>query len=243
MLVYEKSRSKGHGVSDQPVSDKPVSDQPVSKRLGRPPRVTPAQIAEAALAIGLDQATVRNVAERLGMSVPGLYHHVRTREDLLAMAAAHSLGQVPLPGDHGQPWDEWLLDYGRFVYDALVAQPEVIGQILAGTYNTIRMAQHLERIFGVLTARGFTVDEAYEAQNRLTAAVTGAAAAEVGRRAMVDAGHPRFDDLARAVQALGPTTVPLVDELVGGRDRRAPSDPFDTVRLVVDAMAAARANL
>ncbi len=59
-----------------------------AKRLGRPPRVTAKQIAEAALAIGLEHATIRNVAARLDMSVPGLRHHVRTREDLVAMYGA-----------------------------------------------------------------------------------------------------------------------------------------------------------
>src|SRR5215469_9115022 len=118
-------------------------------RLGRPPKVTTAQIADAALAIGLDRATVRNVADHLGMSVPGLYHHVRSREELLAMAAAHSLGALDLPEDRGQPWDEWLLDYARFVYDALVAEPQIIGQVIAGTANTLREAQHLERLFEV----------------------------------------------------------------------------------------------
>ena len=225
--------------------------QAPAKRLGRPPRITPAEIAEAALAIGLDQATIRNVAERLGMSVPGLYHHVRTREELLAMAAAHSLGQVPLPADHGQPWTAWMLEYGRFVYDALVAQPEIVGQILAGTYNTIRLAQHLEGIFRVLTARGFSVEEADLVRRRVIDAVNGAAISEIGRRASLGDGHPRLDDLRRAVQALGPTTVPLLAELVsatddpdrsvtyrsGDTDR---SDPFDTVRLVVAAMAAER---
>ena len=97
------------------------------------------------------------------MSVPGLYHHVRTREDLLAMAAAHSMGQLPLPEDRGQRWTDWLLEYGRFVYDALVEHPEIVGQIMAGTYNTIRQAQHLERIFAVLTSARFTVDEASRA--------------------------------------------------------------------------------
>src|SRR6478609_10318219 len=93
-----------------------------TRRVGRPPRVTTDQIAEAALAIGLDHATVRTVAEHLGMSVPGLRYYVRTREELLAMAAAHGLGELPLPVDEGQPWTEWLVDYSRFVYDALVAQ-------------------------------------------------------------------------------------------------------------------------
>jgi len=194
----------------------------------------------AALAIGLDRATVRNVADRLGMSVPGLYHHVRTREDLLAMAAAHSLGELPLPDDHGQPWTEWLLAYGRFVYDALVAQPEIIGQILAGTYNTVRVAQHLEGIFAVLTAHGFTVDEAYVAQRHVTDAVTGAAAAEISQRVTRQAGHPPLHDLDRAVSALGPATVPRVDELVRGRMQLDEPDHFDTVRLVVAAIAARR---
>jgi len=212
-----------------------------AKKLGRPARVTPAQIAEAALDIGLDRATVRNVADHLGMSVPGLYHHVRTREELLAMAAAHSLGEVPLPEDDGQSWDEWLLEYGRFVYDALVAQPEVVGQILAGTYSTIRMAQQMERIFEVLTSRGFTVAEADVAYQRLVTAVNGASVAAISRRATSDAGHPLFEDLNRAVQALGPDTVPLVAELVADGDADG-IDPFDAVRLVVHAMVAARAH-
>jgi AcrR family transcriptional regulator len=231
--------------SDQQPTPTALGDGPpasVAKRLGRPPRITPAQIAEAALAIGLDQATVRNVADRLGMSVPGLYHHVRTREELLAMAAAHSLGEVPLPEDHGQPWTEWMLEYGRFVYDALVAQPEIVGQILAGTYNTIRLAQHLERIFTVLTIRGFSVEEADLARRRLTDAVNGAAVSEIGRRSTIDAGHLRMDDLRRAVQALGPTTVPLLADLVADRGGADESDPFDTVRLVVAAMAADRGD-
>ena len=208
-------------------------------RLGRPPRVTPEQIAEAALEIGLEQATIRRVADRLGMSVPGLYHHVRTRDELLALAAAHSMGQLPLPDDVGQPWTEWLLDYGRFVYDALVEHPEIVGQIMAGTFNTLRLAQHLERIFAVLTSRGFTVEEAFDAQRRLTAAVTGAAVADIGQCAMIGAGHPRHDDLTHAVHTLGAANLPLVNELITGAGPGEP-DPFDTVRLVVDAIAASR---
>jgi len=201
--------------------------------------VTTEQIAEAALAVGLDNASVRSVAEHLGMSVPGLRYYVRTREELLAMAAAHGLGDLPLPKDHGQPWTEWLLDYARFVYDALVAQPELIGQILAGTVNTIRMTQHLEGFFAMLVARGFTVDEAYDAYRRLTDATVGAAANAIGRTATVKAGHPLKKDLKLAVKALGPESVPLVDQLVRAHPF-AKADPFDTVRLVIDALEAHR---
>ena len=212
-------------------------------KVGRPPRVTPAQIAEAALAIGLDRATVRNVAERLGMSVPGLYHHVRSREELLAIAAAHSLGELSLPPDRGQPWEEWLVDYARFVYDALVEHPEIIGQILTGTVNTLREAQHLERVFEVLGQHGFSVSAAFDTYTAVTSAVIGAAASSIGRRAAIDAGHPPLDDLRRATRALGADTVPLVDELVrdsSSQVRRG--DPFAVVRRVVAAIAAERAG-
>jgi len=205
------------------------------RRLGRPPRVTAAQIADAALAIGLDRATVRNVAERLGMSVPGLYHHVRTREELLAMAAAHSLGTLALPENEGQPLEDWLTSYARFVYDALLAQPELIGQILAGTVNTLRLAQHIERFLEVLTGHGRALPDAYDDYALLMAAVTGGAASAIGRAASIDAGHPTLVDLRRAAKALGPDDTTLVHELL--RRRRREPDPFDVVRVAIHTIA------
>jgi AcrR family transcriptional regulator len=205
------------------------------RRLGRPPRVTAAQIADAALAIGLDRATVRNVAERLGMSVPGLYHHVRTREELLAMAAAHSLGTLALPQNEGQPLEDWLTSYARFVYDALLAQPELIGQILAGTVNTLRLAQHIERFLEVLTGHGRALPDAYDDYALLMAAVTGGAASAIGRAASIDAGHPTLVDLRRAAKALGPDDTTLVHQLL--RRRRREPDPFDIVRVAIHSIA------
>jgi AcrR family transcriptional regulator len=205
------------------------------RRLGRPPRVTAAQIADAALAIGLDRATVRNVAERLGMSVPGLYHHVRTREELLAMAAAHSLGTLALPENEGQSLEDWLTSYARFVYDALLAQPELIGQILAGTVNTLRLAQHIERFLEVLTGHGRALPDAYDDYALLMAAVTGGAASAIGRAASIDAGHPTLVDLRRAAKALGPDDTTLVHQLL--RRRRREPDPFDIVRVAIHSIA------
>jgi AcrR family transcriptional regulator len=212
-----------------------LSDKsPALRRLGRPPRVTAAQIADAALAIGLDRATVRNVAERLGMSVPGLYHHVRTREELLAMAAAHNLGTLALPDNDGQPLEVWLTSYARFVYDALRAQPELVGQILAGTVNTLRLAQHIERFLEVLTSHGRAVPEAYNDYALLMAAVTGGAASAIGRAASIDAGHPTLVDVRRAAKALGRDDATLVQELL--RRRRREPDPFDIVRVAIDSI-------
>ena len=45
-------------------------------RVGRPPRISRQMIAEAAHQVGLDGLTLRAVADRLGVSIAALYHHV-----------------------------------------------------------------------------------------------------------------------------------------------------------------------
>ncbi len=206
----------------------------VRKRTGRPARVTTAQIAEAALDLGLENATIRNVAERLQMSVPGLYHHVQTREDLLAIAAAHSLGALELPEHEGSDLGDWLTRYARFVFDALVAQPELIGQIIAGSVNTMRLAQHLECFLEVFSNHGWSPQDAYDAYGMLTATVTGAAAQAIGLRAADSAGHSNSDDLRRAAQALGPDETPLVSKLLRGRHREP--EPFKAIDAAIVAI-------
>jgi AcrR family transcriptional regulator len=201
--------------------------------------VSTVEIAEAALAIGLDRATVRNVADRLGMSVPGLYHHVRTRDELLAIAATHAVGTLELPPDEGQPWAEWLLDFASFVYERLIVHPEVVGRILTGTGDTVRQTQQLERFLDVLTGRGFSLIDAFETYLNVLVAVTGAASAHVSRRASAEAGHPLADEFARNANLFGSEAAPLVRKLVqalgpSDRARRLEIfDPFETVRLVI----------
>src|SRR5690606_37828697 len=84
------------------------------RRVGGPPRIDRAAIARAVTEIGLDEVTVKRVADHLGVSVPGLYHHVRGRDDLLRLAAEHSLARLRLPEDRGQHWAVWLREWARY---------------------------------------------------------------------------------------------------------------------------------
>ncbi len=209
----------------------------LAKRLGRPPRVDRTQIAQAALTIGLDQATIRNVADHLGMSVPGLYHHVRSRQELLALAATHELGELRLPEDHGQHWTAWLLEYARFVYDALVRQPEVVAQVMAASVDTLRQAQHVERFIGFLDERGVANDDAHRIYRQLNSAVIGAAVAEVARRTADGAGRSELQGLARAVDVLGPESLPHVRALVDHSPTQR-TDSFTVVELFIRGLEA-----
>ena len=63
--------------------------QPAPRR-GRPPSIDREAIAEAVFELGTANATMRRVAERLGVSLPGLYHHVKNKDELLRVAAQHA---------------------------------------------------------------------------------------------------------------------------------------------------------
>jgi AcrR family transcriptional regulator len=207
-----------------------------TRRAGRPSQVTPAQIAEAALAVGLDKATVRNVADRLGMSVPGLYHHVRTREQLLILAAAHSFQALLCPDPEGKAWSEWLVEFCRNVFDTLVREPELVAQIVAGTTNPAIHAQHLERYLEILASHGFEVAEAYALYQEVMSAVVGAAALEIGDRAAVGAGRSLFPNLPAAVASAPEAELSLIRRLIAETGGSTP-DRFAAVRLVIDGMA------
>jgi AcrR family transcriptional regulator len=212
----------------------------VSPRVGRPPRVTREQIAEAALAVGLENATIRSVADYLDMSVPGLYYHVRSRDDLLRLAAEHSLGGLQLPKDTGQHWSQWLLAYGSFVHRSLGEHPEIVTQLLLGNRNALRHAEHIERVLEVLTARGFSVDEAFSAYADLMTVVVGAAATDIQVSAAERSGRPLAAEMHRAIAMVAKDRLPRVNELVSSGFDGVERDSFTAVRLTVLGMAVAR---
>jgi AcrR family transcriptional regulator len=216
------------------------SDAASLRRVGRPSRVSAAQIAEAALNLGLDRATIRSVAEALGMSLAGLYHHVRTREELMSLAAAHAIRAMLLPDSKGKTWTAWVMEYSRHVFDTLVRHPEFIGNIVSGTTENLVHAQHLEKYLEVLRENGFTVNEAYETYVEMMSAVIGAAALEAGSRASAIAGRSLFGDLKSAADALDETT-PLLRQLVNAGEARHP-DRFEAVAVALAGVIDRRAG-
>jgi len=145
------------------------------RRAGRPARVDREMIASAAAAVGLDGLTLRAVADRLGVSVPSLYHHVDGRDDLVRLAAAHAAAQIAIPEDRGQSWAEWLLEWARYSYDALLAQPDLLDQFRQGAISADRMVLHIDAAMGLLTRQGFSTVEARDAFELASECAIGAA--------------------------------------------------------------------
>jgi len=186
------------------------SHRPV-KKVGRPPRIDRAAIAEAVLDLGLDGISMKAVADHLGVSVAGLYHHVGNRRELLVLAAEYSIARVPAPEDHGQHWDEWLREWARHVYSSFVEEPEVLSQFLSGALRWESMVTVIDSVIQVLGRAGFDPIAAMEAFDTVAFYAVGAAAHELRRRGAAAEGRSTMVELHRMVAAQPP------EELAGVR--------------------------
>ena len=171
------------------------------RRVGRPPRIDRAAIAAAAADMPLEEITLRSVAERLGVSVPSLYHYVSGRADLLRLAAEESAVRMTLPRDHGQHWAVWCYEWADYVRRAFVADPALLGEFLNGAFGPEWMAAHMDTAIGVCARGGLPDRAGLEAFTLVSECALGAAISEVhfargrgrpaGRGRAADAGLPR----------------------------------------------------
>lgn len=168
-------------------------------RVGRPARIDRDTIAEAVLDLGLDGISMKAVADHLGVSVAGLYHHVGNRRELLVLAAEHSLSRVAAPEDTGQHWDEWLREWARHVYGSFVAEPEILVQFMNGGLRWDAMADVIDSVIQVLGRAGFDPTEAVNAFDTAAQCAVGAAVQEIRGRAAANEGRSLLSELHRMV--------------------------------------------
>ena len=209
------------------------------RKVGRPARLDREMIAKAAHEVGLDRVTMKAVADQLGVSVPGLYHHVDGRDDLMRLAAEYSASQIPVPVDHGQHWTAWLLEWARYSHDAFVSQPELLSQFVHGSIGVERMVKHVDAVVGLLMRHGFTPAEALDAYVVVSSCAVGAAVSEIREAEAARAGRPIIAEYHRALAQHAPDELPHLRALVSMPPER-PRSFADRIRTVLVGIAVAR---
>lgn len=200
MLAPGAQRAERVSGSSQPVEGDPcvntveaveaVETGSRPRKVGRPARISRTDIATAVLEIGLANASMKAVAERLGVSVPGLYHHVRNRRELLMLAAERRFSGLTLPEDRGQHWSTWLREWARYSRSSLMGDTELFSQYLNGAIDTDRMVEVLSGVVDVLTRRGFSAQQALSAWETVGTCAVGSAVEALRQRAANGLGRP-----------------------------------------------------
>jgi len=182
-------------------------------RVGRPPRISRQMIAEAAHQVGLDGLTLRAVADRLGVSIAALYHHVSGKDELMRLAAEYTATRVPLPEDRGQHWALWLAEWADYNRAAFLAQPGLLNQFLDGAVSAEAIAGNVDTILGVLVRQGFTVLEANAAYELISTCALGMAVSTIREQEADRAGRPIAEAHRRVIQQSGPDELPYLRQL------------------------------
>ena len=186
------------------------------RRMGRPPRITRDDIVQAARTIGFDDVTMKAVAAQLGVSIPGLYHYVRGREDLLRLVADHALAEGETPQDVGQGWADWLREWARHTRRSMGQHPELIEHYAAGGLDHARVLAVIDQVLSVLVRHGFEPVDAQAAYEDVSMVALGTAIEDIRFRHETEAGNSWPAQVAAYLEEIGPERPSVLRELLDG---------------------------
>ena len=170
--------------------------------------------------VGMDELTMRRLAEKLGVKAASLYRHVRSKGELLVLLGDEISGQIPFVQASGT-WRHQLEEMAWNVRRGLLAHRDAARVLAATPPFGPRRLRHIEALLRTLRASGMSSPNAVRAAYHCNNFVTEFVADEIRITAMV--AEPRgkrraaFDEVRKHFKALPrdeyPTLVELADEL------------------------------
>ena len=203
-----------------------MSIVPYRTRAGHPKRrqLDQGHVVSAALAlldeVGLDELTMRRLAERLGVKAASLYRHVRDKDELLALLGDEICGEIPIVRASGT-WREQLIATAGNVRKGLLAHRDAARLLAMTAPFGPRRLRHIESVLRILRAAGLSRPDAARAahhfnnfvtefvadEGRFDAVATGPASS---RKKVLAEARRHFKSLSRDDY---PTVVELADHL------------------------------
>jgi AcrR family transcriptional regulator len=126
---------------------------------GRPARISRDDVAEAALAIGLDQVTLAAVGKHLGVDHSSLYRHVAGRDDLLLAAADRAIATLDWERQT-EDWRVYLESTAEAVWALYVRHPGLADTIRSMTVTPPAGILAFSKACRRLEGFGFTATQA-----------------------------------------------------------------------------------
>ncbi len=135
--------------------------------------------------------TVPEVAQKLGVSVSSLYHHVAGRAEMVEGIRGLLAGRFAPIGDD-TPWADGVAAWARSYRDAFAAHPAAIPALVAQTITDPVTLRQYGALAGLLTRAGFDPDSVVLAVTMLDNLCLGAAL-DVGAPSVIWQDNPALD--------------------------------------------------
>lgn len=183
----------------------------------RPPRISRADVLDAALAIadadGLDAVTMASVADRLDVTPMALYRHVDGgKEGLLDALVERVLAEVGPPPATGA-WEARLVAMGQALREVARAHPAVFPLLLTRPVVTPAAVAVRDQVRDLVALAGIGPREVGRAERYVTTLALGLAVGEATGRFAAHSPAQRDQDMARlgvfvraGLEALAATT-------------------------------------
>lgn len=118
------------------------------------------QIVLAAIALldegGIESLTLRRLGSSLGSTAAALHWHIKSRHDLLLLAADAVWGQTPLPALDGLEWRPALLAMADNLRSTLLRHPWLLAAMTIQPLDGPARDRHDEHLLAVCEASGLT---------------------------------------------------------------------------------------
>jgi len=172
-----------------------------------------ADVLDAALVVaatrGVAAMSMRAVADQVGLTVMGLYRHVRDKDDLLDGLVGRTLAEIDLPADD-QPWELRLRAITSQLLTLAGRYPTVMPLLLTRAYSAPDAVAVVDALHRVLGDAGVAADQIPRLERLISTFTLGYAVAAANNGFWADP------------TATSPPTDPV---RVAGPDDAAPHDP------------------
>lgn len=145
-----------------------MDQQADARRPGRPTeaKVTTERIARAALAViderGWSELTMNNLAGRLGVRAPSLYHHISGQHDLINLVRELVVAEIDLSMFDRLPVVEALREFGLSYHAAFARHPNTIPVLSVSAIRDPHTFGMYEAVMVAMAEAGWTGERSLE---------------------------------------------------------------------------------
>jgi len=207
---------------------------------GRPRALTREQVVTAAVGLGLEDFTMKRVAEVLGVSIATLYQYVSDREELLRLAVAQQMASLPFPADTGQHWSLFLRQYTAATTEMLVADPHILVRLMLSGSGMEEELSVVESFLEFMVRREFSPDEALKVMQQASGIAFAVAVARHRDRRRADRSGSLGKTLREALSHYPEAALPLARSVEAAYAEETPTSMSDLLDMLIRQLAAGR---
>lgn len=204
-----------------------MSDARPRRSIGRPRSIDRDKIIAAANEIGLDNLTMRAVAEHLGVTTQALYNHIGGRRELVALMANDYGESFELPAESITDWKLWFSEFARSMRRLLLDRPGMAASLSTRGPTSPNALMFVDRAISQMSAAGFEEREAVMVYKIVVELVIGAVQRQEARDADPTQEQAQSALFYEALANSNPDDLPNLAHIAVGWNRRDAEESFE----------------